>query len=259
MSNYLTQLSKMGFELRRVLIKNQPKIMTGAGVGMGLYGTYRAIKATPKALILIQEAEEQKGEPLSTTEKVKVAWRPYIPAIVSEAGSLIFILGAQSINDRRNAALFTAYSLTEQALSDYKEKVIETVGPKKEKTIMDKVAEDKVTKNPPRTNEVIITGNGNFLCLNSLTGGYFRSDIEKIRHAINNINYRMLNENYISENEVFYELDYPYVSNGDDLGWNIFEDGKIEVQFSTQLTKDGEPCLVLLFNKPPRYDYQKLG
>ena len=259
MNNYLTQLSKIGYGLRRVLIKNQPKIMTGVGVGMGLYGTYRAIIATPKAIELVKNAEKEKGEPLTKTELIKTAWKPYIPTIVSETGSLICIIGAQSINDRRNAALLTAYSITEKAQSEYKDKVIETVGPKKEKAIMDKVAEEKVKNNPPQSSEVIITGNGNYLCLNSLTGGYFRSDIEKIRHAVNNINYKMLNENYISENEVFYELKYPLTSNGDELGWNIFEDGKIEVHFSSQLTSDGEPCLVLLFDKPPRYDYQKLG
>ena len=257
--SYLTQLSKMGQNLRHCLIKNQPRIMTGLGIGMSIYAVYRAIDATPKAIQLIGEAEKEKGEPLTKTETIKTAWKPYIPAVVSEVGSIAFILGAQSINDRRNAALLTAYSLTEQALSEYKDKVIKTVGAKKEKTIMDKVAEEKVTKNPPKTNEVILTGNGNFLCLNSLTGGYVRSDIEKIRHAINDINYRMLNENYISENEVLYELDCPYVQNGDDLGWNLFEDGKIDISFSTQLTKDGEPCLVLLFNKPPRYEYQRLG
>ena len=63
------------------LKRNGSIILTVLG-GAGVVATaVTAVKATPKAIKLIEVYEEQKGENLTTLEKVKVAGPNYSPAI----------------------------------------------------------------------------------------------------------------------------------------------------------------------------------
>ena len=86
---------------------------------------------------------------------------------------------------------------------------------------------------------------------------YFYSDIDQIKKAINELNRRMLNEMYVSLNDFYDELNLRHSGNGYDLGWKL-DDGLVEVDFSSQLSDDGRPCLVLEYMVAPRYDYSKL-
>ena len=44
---------------------------------------------------------------------------------------------------------------------------------------------------------------------------------------------------------------------GDELGWSI-EDGLLDIDFGSQITDDGEPCIVLHYNISPKYNYYTL-
>lgn len=134
---------------------------------------------------------------------------------------------------------------------------METFGEKKEQEVRDAIAQDKVRKNPPVQQDVILTNKGNTLCYDANTGRYFRSGIEKIKDAEISLNRRLMDEMYISLNEFYYELGLPAVKLGDDLGWNI-EDGKINLAPSSILTDEDEPCYVVDFDFGPRYDFRNL-
>ena len=149
----------------------------------------------------------------------------------------------------------TAYTLSESALKEYQEKVVETIGEKKEQAIQDAVAKDRIEKNPVSTNEVIITEKGDTLCLDYPSGRYFKSDREKINKAVNELNRRMRDEMYISLNEFYYEIGLSGIGIGEELGWNI-DQGYIEPSFSCQLAEDGTPCLVISYLVGPRYDFR---
>jgi hypothetical protein len=104
---------------------------------------------------------------------------------------------------------------------------------------------------------VIITGDGETLCLDSLSGRPFKSDINKIKTAEIELGARMLDERYVSLNDFYYEIGLdPIYPLGDDLGWNI-DRGRIQLSFSTQLTADNRPCLVVNYTVAPRYDYDR--
>ena len=47
---------------KKVFVKKAPAILTGIGVAGGFAATISAVKATPKALRLIEEAEKEKGD-----------------------------------------------------------------------------------------------------------------------------------------------------------------------------------------------------
>lgn len=244
-------------DAQRLVSKRSPEILTGVGIAGMLTTTVLAVKATPKALDLIAQAEDEQREPLKPIEVVKVAWKPYIPAAVTAIFSMSCLIGASSVSIRRNAALATAYKLSETALSEYKEKVAETIGERKERVIREKIREDRIEKNPVSKNQVIVTDKGNTLCYDAISGRYFKSDIDKIKRAENELNKRMLSEMYISLNEFFDELGLDHISLGDELGWCL-DDGLIEIDFSSHIADDGTPCLVVDYGVAPRYDFSKL-
>lgn len=250
-------LKNMTSDIKSTMVKNAPGILVGVGI-VGMAGTtILAVKATPKAMLLIEaKKKELETESLTPVETVKTTWKCYIPAAVTGVMSTACLIGASSVSARRNAALATAYNLTRVALSDYKDAVVETIGEKKEQVVRDTVAKKKVERDPVQNTEVIVTERGTTLCYDAVFGRYFRSDIDTIKRAVNQLNRSIVSSMYASLNEFYDEIGLPPIEIGDKLGWNI-DDGQLEVDFSSQLAADGTPCLVISFNVAPDYGYSK--
>lgn len=241
-----------------VLSKHSPEILTGLGIAGMITTTILAVKATPKAVKEIEEFEERilcDHEKIKPMDAVKMTWKYYIPAAVTGTVSIACLIGASSVNVRRNAALATAYKLSETALTEYRDKVVETIGEKKEQAVREAVAKDKIEKNPVNQQNVIITGKGDMLCYDHLFGRYFKSDIDKLKRIANELNRRMRDEMYISLNEFYYEVGLDSVDAGDDIGWDI-DRGYIDIDFSSHLASDGTPCLDVNFSIPPKYNFK---
>lgn len=250
-------LSSISKGIRTAVTKHSPEILTGIGITGMITTTVLAVRATPKALILIEERKDEANvDKLTPVETVKAAWTCYIPAAITGGLSIICLIGASSVNARRNAALATAYTLSESALKEYQEKVVEQIGEKKEQAVRDAIAKDKLEQDPVTNREVIITEKGDTLCYDALSGRYFKSDIDKIKKAVNEINKNLLGDDYISLNDFYYELGLDNTKLGDELGWNV-NDGLIDLNFSSQLASDGTPCLVINYQVAPKYDYYK--
>lgn len=243
---------------KNFITKHSPEILTGIGITGMLTSTVLAVKATPKALTLLNKEKEKNNKELTIKETIKTAWKPYIPSVGVCIPSIACIIFASRVNCKRNAALAAAYSLSEKTLSLYKDKVIETIGERKEKTLREKIAQDEVNNKPVNNSQIIVTNNGDVLCMDIISGRYFKSDMETIKQAVNKINRRLVYENYISLNEFYYEIGLNGIKNGDSLGWNL-DQGLLEPTFSTCLSDDGRPCMVLDFDVSPRYEYDKLS
>jgi hypothetical protein len=237
--------------------KHSPEILTGIGIAGMITTTVLAVKATPKALELIKDAERNYDAKLTTLEVVKVAWKPYIPAAVTCTASVACLIGASSVSARRNAALATAYKLSETALSEYQSKVIETFGEKKEQTVRDKVAEEQVKRHPVSANEVVITGGGDTLCFDPMSSRHFYSDIDKIKKAENALNKRMLHDIFgcASLNDFYDEIGLERTEVGDIVGWNT--ENLIDIGISSHVASNGKPSIVLDYRARPNYDYDK--
>ena len=251
-------LSRLVKNTERFLIKYSPEILTGIGTAGMIATTVLAVKATPKALKLIEAKKEAEHvDELTPIETVKATWKCYIPAAVTCVASVACIVGASSVHAKRNAVLATAYKLSETALAEYKEAVVETIGEKKEQMVRDAIDKEHVEQRPVTKSDVIITGKGSTLCLDVHSGRYFESDIEQIKKVVNILNRRMLTEMYVSLNEFYGELGLDYTNLGYELGWSI-DDGYLDVDFGTQLADDGRPCVVINYSVAPRYDYSRL-
>ena len=243
--------------VKATISKHSPAILTGIGIAGMVTTTILAVKATPKAIKLIEAEKRAKHvDALSPVDTVKTVWKCYIPAAMTGVSSIACLIGSNAINAKRNAALTTVYTLSEMARNEYKEKVIETIGEKKERTIKEKVDAERIKKDPVSKKEVIITEKGTTLCYDHVFGRYFKSDIDIINRAMNKINREIVINMYASLNDFYAELGLSPVEMGYDLGWNI-DDGTIEIEPSSQLADDGTPCLVIDYNIPPKYNYSR--
>lgn len=247
--------------MKKGLIKASPWILMGLGTVSHVGTVIFAVKATPKAILLLEEAEKEKlkttGEQLTLVEKAKATWKPYIPTLLMGATTIACFWGAQGINFRRNAALVSLYSVAEHTLRQYQEKVIETIGEKKAGEVLAKVDRQALSDNPASKAQVIITGNGDYLCYEKLSGRYLQSDIEKLRRAQNDFNQQIIGgEMYKSLNEWYDAISMPPISMGYDTGFTV--DNLVDLRFSTQLSDDEKPCLVIDYYNFPQPNYNKV-
>lgn len=222
-----------------------PELLTGASV-VGLATTaYLSAKAGFKASDVIHDDESRWTETDPKGRRVlfaKMTWKLYIPPAVAGFTTAAFIVGSNKVSSKRTAAAVAAYSLTERAFHEYKEKVVEEIGKGKEQKIRDSVAQDKVTS----SGDVVIIGSGDVLCCELMTGRYFNSDMEKLRKAQNEINARIINAFYVTLEEFYDTIDLPHTSKSNMLGWD--SNKLMELQFSTVLSPDGKPCLAFEYN-----------
>ena len=245
-------IKNMRSKVVNAISDKSPEILIGFGLAGMLTSTVLACRATPKALDIL----EQEDRELSKVDKVKLTWKCYAPAAVGYCVSAACIIGANSVNAKRNAVLAGAYKLSETALLEYRDKVVDILGEEKEKEIRNSIAKDRVERDS--SSEVIVVGKGDTLCYDMISGRYFKSDIDKINKAANEINYRLTHENIISLNEFYMELGLKTTEMGYVQGWNI-DDGLVDISFSSIISEDGQPCIVMHFDNTPKYGFDKLG
>lgn len=246
--------------IEKFTIDNSPLLLTAVGVTGVITTAVLAGKASYKAAILIVCEEEQQAYDeniavgfLTSKEKVKLVWPLFIPPLVSAAITVTCIIGSNRIGTRRAAAMAAAYSLSEKAFDEYREKIVEKLGENKERAARDELAQERVDRNPVGRNEVIITGGGDVLCYDTYTGRYFKSDMETLKKAQNDLNYQMLNQQYASLNDFYNRIGLPNVKTGEEVGWNA--DKLMELMFSTTMSDDQRPCISIDFEVTPVRNY----
>lgn len=237
--------------------RNTPAILTGLSVAGTVSTVVLAVRATPAALTDIWNAESEDTEPLKWQEKVKLTWRHYVPATIVGLLSIGTAIASQSVNHRRQAVLMGAYALTETSFREYREKTRELIGEKPEMKIRDELAKEHLESVPMVNSEVIFTGTGDHLCFDSMSSRYFRSDIEKIRKAVNDINEECLNHMNASQNEFYEKIGLPPTKFGDDVGWRF--DHLLKLDTTARLMDDGTPALYLDYHTTPIAGYYKIN
>jgi len=238
---------------------HSPVILTGLGAAGVLATAYLTGKATFKAAELIAE-KEHVFKPglafrLGTKDKFREVWKLYIPAAGVGVCSIACIIAANRVGDRRAAAMAAMYSISERAFAEYKEKVVEKIGERKEQGYRDEIAQERVTDNPPSSQ--VIIGEGSVMCMDAYTGRYFLSSMEELKAAQNAINYEVNNNYYASLTDFYYRIGLPRTSMSDDVGWNA--DKLLELQFSAALTEDKKPVLVMTFVVDPIRGYCRVS
>lgn len=260
------KLVELSTKLTAWSVKNAPSLLTGAGFTGVFVTAYMAYKAGPQAEKIIEwhRAKVDDGN-MDKKDAVKSAAKELAPVVLPPIGMAIAtgacVLGANSIASKRLAVLSAAYSISETALKDYQNKVAEMVDPKKMTKIKEGLAKDKLDKNPIKQNtEILMTGDGDVLCMDCYSGRYFRSNAQKIGQAVNELSADVQTDMYVSLNDFYNKLNIPAVPMGDDFGWNVDDliRGQLSIEISAHLTPDKQPCLVVNYDIFPRNDFRCL-
>lgn len=251
------QIVKAGFNsMKHVIDKNSPKILAALGIGFSIGSVAFAVKGTVKAVEIVNAKKDESEEELTKKEIVKCVWKEYIPVIGLGVASAACIIGSVHISARRLAVMTAAYTMSEDSFKKYKDKVCDMIGERKEEEVRGSVHQDYINENPPEEMYIKDTGTGETICLDSYTGQYFRSNADTIRRVINNLNNLMLHDYFVSYNDLASELGLEQCKMGEDLGWNIQNGELIEPAFTTELSPDDEPILVLDFIEGPKPDFK---
>lgn len=250
-------LNKAVTKLSRALGKNGSKILIGLGIGGFASSVALAIMATPKAVMDIEEKKyTENKESLTTKETISVAWKHYIPTVGMMTLSTVCIIGGTKLSSRQNAALAAAYSVASQTLHDYKEKLPEIIGEGKTQEVQNAVAQKQIDEMPPQKKESVKTSEDEIPLYDQWSGRLFWITFNDLDRAVNNMNKSMLLDGSVNMADLYYELNEEPTKTAEDLGWSMEKDGFIELRKSdTGVLKDGRPCLLLNFIKPPRYNY----
>lgn len=102
------------------LYRSSPTILTVvASVGV-IVTTITAVRATPKAIKLLKEAEAEKGENLTKVEIIRVAGPSYIPSALLGISTIVCIFGANALNQKKQASLMSAYAMLNESYKQYR-------------------------------------------------------------------------------------------------------------------------------------------
>lgn len=249
-------------QIEKFAVDNSPIILTVIGV-VGTVGTaVLTHKAATKAerLILSTRSEMEMAESIAFCDdrkaKLQVVWKVYIPPITSGAVTIGCIIMANRIGSKRAAAVAAAYTISEKAYSEYREKVIEKFGEQKERNMREELAQDQINRNPMEESNVVMVGTGDVMCCDLFSGRYFRSSVEELKKAQNDTNYQVLNDSYASLSDFYDRVGLPRTDVSDELGWNC--DKLMELEISAVVSPEGQPCVAFRFQTHPIRGYHSL-
>jgi hypothetical protein len=240
---------------------NSPTILTSIGtVGVittavlaagGAYKASRIILEEQAYLDKTPTPATMNGHPahqLTKKEKAQLTWMYYLPAVGSAALTCGAIIGANRIADSRTAAMAAAFTMSEKALVEYKDKVVETFGKTKGDRVQDAVMQDRVAQSPVPQGLVVMTGQKQ-LCYDAWTDRYFHSTMEDLKKAQNDLNHRILSDNYASLSDFYSLIGLPPTQGSDDIGWNV--DKLLEINFTTCISPDQIPAIAMDYRVEP--------
>ncbi|UVK63623.1 membrane protein [Streptomyces phage Doxi13] len=237
----------------KVAAGNSPTILTTLGVTGTLATAYLTGKATLKAAEIIAEEQAnrdyEEAPPFEFKEKVELVWKQYIPAAGIAVVTIACMVAANRIGARRVAALASAYTIAERAAVTYKDKVVETIGKKKEEAVRTAIAQEEIDRHPISRETVFVEGGGGDLFRDGWSGRYFNSTVARLEKAANQIN-STLNSDFSATLSDFYDqVGLDRTDESDMVGWN--SDCPLELEFTWASTPDERPCGVVRFRTVP--------
>lgn len=275
----------------KVVEQKSPAILTGIGIGSFVGCAVLAVKATPKAIQLMDLKAQEKYiellnpndsaeyetyeewlgvrrivqpsvyfQVLTPVEVVKSTWRAYAPSVGLGVIGFVCLIVAARVNSARNAAFAGAASIAEKALYEYQQKVFDILGEDKANEIRDQIAKDHIQKidvDPVSgvDNQVVCSrGTGDTWIYDPVTDRKWKSDLETVRAAMNDFNHDLIGGIYGSLNDWYYCLGIKGVQIGDDIGW--CSDKLLDIRFAAMVLDNGEPAIVLDYETLPNSQYK---
>lgn len=247
------------------ILSKSPTVLTLIGsVGVIMTGVL-AVKATPKAIELIEKEtmqrnetkaiDEDRDEGLSMIDTVLVAWKPYIPAVLMGLSTIACFWGANILSKRAQAALTSAYIATDQLFKDYRKTLINLHGEEADEEVWDAM--------PARYNcmyHEIGLDRPDKKCIwyDEISGQSIEAYEREIMDAEYHMNRNFTLRGYASLNEFYTFLGLEPTEDGEKLGWSA-TDGEYWIDFIHRLTNNGDdggiPCYEICYAFEPETNY----
>ena len=234
----MTTMRSLTRSVEKSIRDNSPAILTSLGVTGALTTAYLAAKASFRAARKIDA--EAPCSPVK--DKAQLVWKMYIPTAAAATMTVACVVGGAKIGAKRAAAAYSLMAITDKAFDEYKEKVVEQLGEKKEEKIRAEIAQDRMADGPG----IVVVGKGSVLCYEMYTGRYFNSDMETLRSAQNTINEQLIAHNDANLNDLYHLLGLPGTSYSSTGGWT--SDKMFKMNYTTVLSEDGRPCIAFDYN-----------
>lgn len=252
---------KLFNELTQFADKNSHHIFTGLAIAGVVTTTILAIKATPKAEVILENAKKEKekgeyGEKEIRKETVKQLSINYLPTFIALAGTVTSMLFLDRTSSNKLKAAGMAAALATTKAKDLEKSMEELLSSKKVAEIKDGVAKRQLERKEDNKDNVTIVTNGDgVMFLDEISGREFVSTPEKVRAAVNVINDRLNNEIWVDVNSLYWELGLKPIAIGQELVFHR-DDGLINLYFSSTLTEDDKPEVVINYGILPRTKYK---
>lgn len=237
--------------------EHSPEILVGTGiVGMATAGVL-AVRATPKAMGIVEDTKSDLGvTQLTTKETVTSTWKTYAPSVALGVLSAGCIIAGTTTSIRRTTAMATVYAASENVMRQYHSKVVDKLG----KTEAEEIRRDAVRSSVKEKKVVIndtddsayvtVTGHGTTMFYDSLSGRYFLSSTNAVERAVNNIYKQMMTDVHVTLNELYMELDIPTIEVGTLLGWDV-QNGTIDISYDSDIDEAGNPYVIIDYKTMP--------
>jgi len=257
-------------DVRPFLNKNAATLLATVAVAGTITSIYLAVQAGIKTKQTMSQMEDDgfdKPDKEMTKEGYKEAskvyrkmlfqnsWKHYIPVVVAGGITVAAITMSHTVSVRKQAALAGLYAVTERAYSTYKDEVREVLTKGKREEVEAKVAEKMMVDNPGYKEIIITDEDTDVTMMDSISGRYIKSSVEKVRKAMNDVNQDIFSDQYASLNDFWQAIGLPTTNYGGEVGWNI--DSLIDIDFVAAMTPDGKPCISIFYKHLPWSDYCK--
>lgn len=245
-------LSKSQMFLKR----NSATILTCVGAAGVIATTVTAVKATPKAIGLLEKAKEEKGEELTKLEVIKIAGPTYVPAAVLGVSTLACIFGANLLSKQGQASIMSAYALVDGAYKDHRKKVAELFGTEAGDQVKAEIAKDKYDDKCVEQLE-----EGKRLYYDYYSEQYFEATPYQVQKAEYEMNRMLMMDDAVYLNEWYFQLGLDKLEHGDDFGWNTsanmdaYWQTWIDFHHQKVTMDDGLECIIISFVQDPMPDF----
>lgn len=223
--------------------KNGPTILTCIGSVGVVVTSVMAIKATPKAIVLLEDARAEKGDDLTKFEKVMVAGPAYIPTIIVGTSTIACVFGANILNQRQQAALMSAYALLDSTYKEYQSKVVDLYSEEADSRVKKEIAKDKYLGDDKLVDN-------SALFYDEFSGRYFESTNAKVLKAEYETNKKISDHGGACLNDFYRALGLEPTKYGDCLGWFV-NDLSLDFRHEKFILDDGlEGCIITFVQEP---------
>lgn len=245
----------------KYVVKHSPTILTVVGTCMMGGAIVKGVVESPKAKdeldTLDDNAELSHKDYLR--EKARILFYHYWSTAALGLGGAALIFWSHHVTLGQTATAIAAYNMKSDQLEKLEKKIVETDGEKHLTKMKEEIVKDDVSQMSYDDNLIHDTGKGKMLCIENITNKQFFHDIEKIRKACNDMNEEingmmrgsMGDDTEFSLNEWFDYLGLPRCAIGNKLIWY---NQLVDLNFTTALTEDGQPALVVGYKNAPIWD-----